>query len=154
MKIFSLVCSLFLFHSCIAQFTQEQFQSLQVEGRWEMKTKKGVLVESWTKKNDSTLTGYSYMLAGTDSIPQEVMELSFSGNRISFTATAAGQNDNKPVSFPLVSMVEGWFHFENPQHDFPQRISYQASDKILRVVISGPSEKGRREIPFNFIRVL
>ena len=52
-------------------------------------------------------------------------------------------------------MEPGLVVFENPNHDFPQKIIYQQDgDDGLKVTIEGPGEaEGSRQVEFLFRRV-
>src|SRR5687767_6771643 len=105
-----------VFSACVinanAQFRYADFKKLDnLIGRWEMKTGKGVLIEEWKKVNDSLLQNSSYRLEGRDSIQEETVLLKYSNGNISFTATTT-QNLHS-VNFPLLSLTNGKFIFEN-----------------------------------------
>jgi hypothetical protein len=118
-----------------------------------MKTKNGVLIEKWTKVNDSLLTSISYRIKGNDTTIQETVELKYLKGSIIYSPTVPDQNDGKSVTFSLIKIDSGGlhYHFENKQHDFPQKIVYMLGSKSLRVVISGQTDKGFKEIPFDFV---
>lgn len=44
--------------------------------------------------------------------------------------------DQKPVRFAATNVSVESITFENPQHDYPQRITYWRDGKILRAIIS------------------
>ena len=60
------------------------------------------------------------------------------GENLTYTATVKGQNNDKPVAFKLTTTTENQVVFENPKHDYPQKISYtQITPDSLAVKISG-----------------
>lgn len=60
------------------------------------------------------------------------------GEQLSYKANVRGQNDDKPVAFLLTETKENQLVFENPTHDYPQKISYtQVSKDSLVAEISG-----------------
>ena len=93
-------------------------------GNWETKTPDGTLTESWQKVNDSTFSATSYFIKGKDTLHQERIVLSQKGENLTYSATVKGQNDGKTIDFPSTSETETKLVFENPQHDFPQKITY------------------------------
>jgi hypothetical protein len=137
-----------------AQFNTREFKPLHLlTGKWKMETKKGFLYEHWYTVNDSTLQNKSYRVNGTDTLPQETVELKISNGAITYTSTVAGQNNQRPVTFTLVSNHDGKYIFENKGHDFPQQISYQLKDaNTLIASISGKVDNNFREIPFIYKR--
>lgn len=94
-------------------------------GTWKIITPEGQLYEVWTKNNDSLFTGKTCMIINNDTGFTEEITLKMSGNEIFYIPVVNGQNQNQPVSFKLSSDLNGEFIFENPQHDFPQRIIYR-----------------------------
>lgn len=107
-------------------------------GRWENQTQRGKMVEEWSKLNDSTFAGRSYMITATDSISLESILLKKEGNDLYYIPTVKGQNNDQPVKFKLTSSNTTSLVFENPAHDFPQKISYiLEAEKSLMAEISG-----------------
>ncbi len=146
--------ALLLSQITIAQYGVRDFKPLHLlVGNWKMETKKGFLYEHWYTVNDSTLQNKSYRVHGTDTIPQEKVELKIFNGVITYTSTVASQNNQQPVTFTLVSNNNGNYIFENKGHDFPQQISYQLKDaNTLNASISGNINGKYREIPFNYRR--
>lgn len=107
-------------------------------GKWETKTPEGILSENWEKLNDSTYKGQSYFIKDKDTVHFETMLLQQTGEELDYIATVKGQNNDKPVRFKLMETTEKELLFENPKHDYPQKISYkQTSNKSLTAEISG-----------------
>lgn len=93
-------------------------------GNWETKTPDGTLTESWQKVDDSTFSATSYFIKGKDTLHNERIILSQKGENLTYSATVNGQNNDKAIDFPSTSETETKLVFENPQHDFPQKITY------------------------------
>jgi hypothetical protein len=107
-------------------------------GQWETQSLDGTLTETWKKANDSTYTGQSYFMKGTDTIHTETIVLQQIGDELNYNANVKGQNDDKPVAFILTETNEKQLVFENLKHDYPQKISYtQVSKDSLVAEISG-----------------
>ena len=67
-----------------------------------------------------------------------------------FTAKPSGQPE---ASFKLISYKDGKVVFENPQHDFPQRVIYgKQPDGSLLARIEGEMNGQKRGIEFPFQR--
>jgi len=47
-----------------------------------------------------------------------------------------------PTSFTRTAGGERWIRFENPDHDFPQRIEYRREGDALHAKVAGPGENG------------
>lgn len=94
-------------------------------GTWQMKTKTGAICERWKKINANELHSQGFKVTGHDTIWLEKVQLVHKGNDIYYIPTVTDENAGKPVSFKLTSTKNGQFVFENPGHDFPQRVVYQ-----------------------------
>lgn len=111
-------------------------------GEWENKMPEGILTETWTKANDSTFTGKTLFIKDEDTLHSEDIVLTQKGEALLYIPTVKGQNDNKPVEFKMTeSKTENEFAFENPKHDYPQKIVYRkVSDTNLVATISGKQQ--------------
>lgn len=138
-----------------SQSTDPVFRQLWVlEGLWRMETRRGPLFEQWTKTNDSTLTGRSYRLNGSDTLILENLRLIDGPDGILYIPTVANQNNSEPVPFRLIGHRDNRFTFENPQHDFPQRIIYTiVSTDSLVAHIEGISKGKAAASHFYYKRV-
>lgn len=87
-----------------------------------MKTAKGYSCERWTKINSNELQGIAFNITGKDTAVLERVRLSNTNSAISYNVTGAKSGDK--TSFKLTSSKNGEFVFENPAHDFPQRVVY------------------------------
>lgn len=107
-------------------------------GNWENTSPEGVLTENWQKLNDSTFSAASYFIKGKDTIHFESIILAQLGETLTYKATVKGQNDDKPVSFPSIAESDKQLVFENPKHDYPQKITYtKGANNTLTAEISG-----------------
>ena len=110
-------------------------------GSWEQKLPEGTLIENWEKENDSTFIGGSYFVKGKDTIHSENVVLTQKNEDLFYIPTVIGQNNDEPVTFKLTSDIENTFVFENPTHDYPQKITYKkVNDTNLLASISGKQQ--------------
>ena len=122
-------------------------------GTWTLHTRQGTVLERWKQVNDSTLSGKSVVVkAPNDTLPQESLELALRRGKWSYTSTVQGQNDNQPVSFPIIFLRGTEFVSENPNHDFPQRIAYRRINNQLFASIEGKNDGRYNKMNFDFIR--
>jgi hypothetical protein len=82
------------------------------------------LVEIWEKQDDSTYLGRGCMVKGRDTVVQESVSLQERNGQLYYIPTVAGQNDGRAVRFTLTAISDRHMVFENPAHDFPQKITY------------------------------
>ncbi len=99
--------------------------------------------ETWAKKPDGTYAGSAYTLVGKDTAFQEIMELKpeagiwrLSVSGVNETPTVFVFTDHRPLRFVC----------ENPDNEFPQKISYSRHADKLSAIITG----GRMKITFLF----
>ena len=146
-KPFLLVGAFFSMVSCQNKSTH-QYEKIEkmnwLVGRWENKSLDGLLTETWTKENDSTLSGKTYFIKNEkDTIHAESIVLKQLKEELIYSPTVKGQNNDEPVDFRLTSDAENSFTFENMKHDYPKKITYKkVNDKSLVATISG-SQQGK-----------
>ncbi|MBL7930370.1 MAG: hypothetical protein JNL60_00625 [Bacteroidia bacterium] len=110
-------------------------------GRWENKSTDAFAMESWIKQDDSTFTGKSFVVIGKDTVSSEILRLEQKGNDVFYVPTVRNQNEGLPVNFKLTGSDSNLLVFENPEHDFPQKITYhRISTDSMTAVISGTIE--------------
>lgn len=97
-----------------------------LEGTWQRSTPDGIAYESWKVKSRHLMLGEGYATKGGGKQVLENLRLFVEDGKTVYEATVPDQNDGKPVHFLLTRSdpQQGLFVFENPAHDFPQRISY------------------------------
>ncbi|TCN57439.1 hypothetical protein D0809_12735 [Flavobacterium circumlabens] len=107
-------------------------------GNWENKSPDGLLIENWQKVNDSTFSATSYFIKEKDTLHFEKIVLSQKGEKLTYSATVNGQNNDKAIDFPSTSETETKLVFENPQHDYPQKITYtKGANNTLTAEVTG-----------------
>jgi len=107
-------------------------------GTWENKSLKGSIYETWSKTNDIELSGKSYILKEKDTIVFENIRLVQETDSLFYIPIVKNQNEGLPVRFSAKTISETQLIFENPQHDFPQIISYtKINTDSLTAEISG-----------------
>lgn len=119
-------------------------------GDWHNITPEGILTESWKQLNDSVFAGRSYFVTGNDTSFSETIRLEQRKNGLYYIPTVSDQNSGKAVEFKLTSASAAKLAFENPEHDFPSKITYTliTKDSIL-ALISGEvnGEKNTQTFP-------
>ena len=102
-------------------------------GTWQQKKGNGIIYESWQQLDDSTFYGKSFYMKAADTVMLEVVNLEQRNGKLSYVATTMNQNDARPVAFVMSAGTPSFLVFENPQHDFPTRITYKhvAPDSLM-----------------------
>ena len=120
----------------------EQFEWLT--GNWKGPADKGDFYESWTRYDESTLTGEGYLIIENDTVFREVLRIQ---NICGHWVYIASINKGVPVLFALAASDDSKWVFENKEHDFPQRVVYSLkTDGSLLAWIEGEMKgKMRKE---------
>lgn len=108
-----------------------------IVGKWGIVSPEGSLTEIWTQKNDSTYAGETYFVMGKDTVFSEKISLEQRGNEINYITVIANQNQGKPTAFKLMKAGKKSVVFENPTHDYPQKITYTKITDGILAEISG-----------------
>ena len=93
-------------------------------GNWQKQSEKGILTEAWRKLDDSTLVGRSYLISEADTLLLESIRLEQRTGKLYYIPTVSDQNEGQPVVFAQTNLTDSTVIFENPKHDFPQKITY------------------------------
>lgn len=89
--------------------------------------------EIWSKSYDGVLFGYSVTMRGEQLLAFEDMRIEPTATGSDFIASPNGKD---PVRFHLAKHTESSLTFANPEHDFPQLITYARDGDRLRAEIS------------------
>jgi hypothetical protein len=153
-KIVAASISIIVFCCWTIQQKNEIKRAEWLVGTWENKTKKGSIYETWVKGSDSELLGKSYMLNNKDTVVFETVKLVQEKNNLFYIPTVKDQNKSLPVRFTLIKSSDKLLVFENPKHDFPQKISYtKINIDSLIAEISGLVKGKARKQTFPMKRV-
>ncbi len=142
-----------LFSSCTDKYAPLDRLSW-ISGKWRTDVKGNELTENWSRTNDSTWMGQSAFMENGKIRYTETMSIRLRENKLQFITAVSNQNDGKEVAFNLISQSESQFVFENPTHDFPQRITYvyKGENKLYAYISSDINGKEKR-VEFHFQRV-
>lgn len=129
----------------VASCKKEEEKALQeidkvkwIVGEWENKSKDGVLTENWERISDTVFDAVCYFVHGKDTLHNEKIRLKQAENAIIYSPTVKGENGNRPVHFKMTSINANELVFENPKHDYPQKIVYtKVTEDSLVTKISG-----------------
>jgi len=123
-------------------------------GTWENKTERGSIYESWSRTGVNALSGKSYKLNQHDTVAFEMISLVREHDKLIYIPQVSDQNDGQPVRFASTKITPDVLIFENPEHDFPQVISYtRVTTDSLVASISGMRNGEERKILFPMRRV-
>jgi hypothetical protein len=137
--------SIVVWASLIAVLPAQQlhdFDFHRLKGNWIKKSTSGTEIEHWEENNEG-FTGYGAKIQNADTLITEALRI-FKHNGVwQYEAKVKNQNQGAPVLFTLTQSGRNGFTFENPEHDFPQKIRYTFKKEGMRVALYGPSPKGK-----------
>jgi hypothetical protein len=108
-------------------------------------------LEQWMKPSGQTMLGMSRTVANGKTVAYEFIQLREQDGDLFYVAKPSGQAE---ASFKLIKYNNQEAVFENPQHDFPQRIIYRLEkDGSLSAAIEGMSKGKLKHIDFPMKRV-
>ncbi|MFQ5652713.1 MAG: DUF6265 family protein [bacterium] len=122
-------------------------------GVWRRESDRGLTHETWRKLSDRTFEGESVRIskASGDTVFTESLRLVQMQGELFYLPKVA--ENAYPVPFKLVAFQGNRVVFENPEHDFPQRIIYYREDAdSLTVTVEGATKDDNRRIDFHFRR--
>ena len=138
------------------QPTRGRIESLAwLSGCWERRGQRGVTEEQWARPAGGTMIGFSRTVrhvADRDSTTEyEFLRAFTREGKLVYAALPSGQ---RYAEFTETSAGDSSVVFENPQHDFPQRITYtrRGADSVV-ARIDGMIQGQSRAIDFPYVRV-
>lgn len=154
LKLFAALVGLIVISASTLKEANDVKKAEWLIGTWENKTPKGSVFETWTKINDHELFGKSYLVKENDTVVFETIQVVQEQDLLFYIPLVKNQNNGLPVRFTGKAISETQLIFENPQHDFPQKISYTKikSDSLV-AEISGIQNGQQRKQTFLMKRV-
>jgi len=120
-------------------------------GCWEGQMGSGKTQEQWMRPDGNSMLGMSRTVVNGKTPFFEFLQIKPDGEDIVYMARPQG---NEPTAFKLVKLNEGMAVFENAQHDFPRRITYQRQiDGSLSARLEGTQNGKDRVVDFPMKRV-
>ncbi|WP_410005827.1 DUF6265 family protein [Aequorivita nionensis] len=134
--------------------SSEKIDELQwLLGTWINQNGEEFSQETWSQESPSSFTAFSFTQVGKETVFAETMALEQKADSLLLTVATAKPEQEKPVTFKLISSENGQFTFENKNHDFPQRIIYTKPAKdSLHAWIEGTLNGEAKKVDFSFSR--
>jgi hypothetical protein len=108
-----------------------------LEGTWNRTNVKirSSASERWVKTDQGDFQGWGVTMSGSDTSFVEKLKIIIKDNEVYYVADVP---DNKELTyFKFIELTATGFICENPEHDFPKKISYQLNGSKLKATISG-----------------
>ncbi|MEP1144579.1 MAG: DUF6265 family protein [Henriciella sp.] len=138
--------SLLILGACASISLAEEADSNRLDwitGCWQ--SEDGKIQEVWSASEDGYYFGYATTKRDGHIVFFEQMRIDPASMPV-FNAYPAGQG---PFAFPAVEVSQQSIVFANPEHDFPQKISYARDGATLTAVIS--KSDGSSPGAFNYL---
>ena len=127
-----------IFCQQITDQTTDNFKKLGwLEGTWTLTNAKAGQSghERWRKTSPVELRGYGVTMKGTDTVFMEKLRILVREDNLYYLADVP--ENKEPVYFKLTKIGDAGFVCENPDHDFPKKITYRLVGDKLKATISG-----------------
>jgi hypothetical protein len=118
-----------------------------LSGCWEFTTGSRTVTEYWLPPKGGTMLGLSRTVSGGRTVEWEFVLLRAGTNGLEYVARPSGQAE---AVFTSTSVRADEVVFENPAHDFPQRITYRRTSEGLSATIGGTMKQQARNIEFRY----
>ncbi|MBL7941516.1 MAG: hypothetical protein JNM00_02060 [Flavobacteriales bacterium] len=148
------IASIILTGSCTVQRLHISETSWLV-GSWICDFGQGVqMLEQWKEGRKGELHGISYQIVNGDSTIFETIVLKVENDQLHYIVTAPDENGTTPIDFVSTGGKNNTWIFENPAHDYPQKITYTRVGKdSIMAEISGNMNGTFKAIPFPMKRL-
>ena len=141
---------LFLAATALASAQYDDSQLGWLAACWELRPAPGRSIEEqWTKPAGNTLRGMGRTIKGGKTVFTEFLRISVVNGRLTYTARIGTKG---VTEFPLLRMTADEIIFENPTHDFPQRILYRKNGPNIKARIEGVDKGKERHEDFLYTR--
>jgi hypothetical protein len=112
-----------------------------LEGKWVGKYDTVPIFEQWKPPDGNIMRGRGGVLSGKDTVFSERINIEQRGHDLYYIAIVG--HNREPAEFKFTGYKEDTAVFENPAHDFPQRVLYyKNSDGTVYACVDG-KYKGR-----------
>jgi hypothetical protein len=110
-----------------------------LSGCWQGRQGTAIIEEMWSKPAGTTMLGLGRTVKDNRTVSFEFMQFREENGNLFFLPQPQG---GAQVRFPLKEFTPAKFTFENLNHDYPQRVSYERKSNLLLASIEG-TEKGK-----------
>ncbi len=113
-----------------------------LNGCWEGRQGTAILEEIWSKPRGTSMIGLGRTVKENRTVSFEFMQFREENGSLVFLPQPQG---GARVRFPLKEVSGSKLTFENPAHDFPQRVMYERKGKGLLLAAIEGTIKGKFE---------
>lgn len=142
---------LLLLFVCVSVPAEEVNSRGFLSGCWAFSRGPLAVEEQWTKPAGGALLGLSRTMRDGRMVFHEYLRIEREGADVVYTPQLS--TGARPVAFKLVRLTKDEAVFENPDHDFPQRIIYTRTAGGLTARTEGVRDGQTRSDVFPYKRV-
>ena len=135
--------------SGVAAQTHPVHQLDWLAGCWSMTRGDTMVEEHWMKPGGGTMLGMSRTIRGGKTSEYEFLQIRDVNGTLGYVAQPSGQAE---AAFTLRTVSGSEAIFENPEHDFPQRIIYRRTADGLSARVEGARNGQLRGIDYPYKR--
>lgn len=121
-----------------------------IGGHWCMERGEEIIEELWLPPHGGVAIGIGRRHSKDRTTAFEYLRIVDVDGVLTYIAQPGGQ---PPTAFRMTAAGAQWIRFENPGHDFPQRIEYRRDGDTLLAETAGPGADGEeRVLSFDYRR--
>lgn len=122
-----------------------------MQGCWRLTSNGRTVDEQWMAPNGGAMLGTSRTVRDGKLVEYEFVVLREKDGALVYQAHPSGQPGGE---FPMKTVEGTSVVFENPAHDFPQRIGYRRAGDRLDAWIEGTIDGKARRVEFPYLRAV
>jgi hypothetical protein len=120
-----------------------------LQGCWESTAAQRSVEETWMAPRGGTMLGMGRTVRDGELVEYELIVLREQGGQLAYHAHPSGQPS---AVFLSTSVTGSSVLFENPQHDFPQKVGYRRDGDALSAWVEGTLNGKARRVDFSYRR--
>jgi hypothetical protein len=121
-----------------------------LSGCWSQPRANGGVEEHWMAPLGESMLGMSRTVVSGKTVEYEFLRIAVVNGTLAYVAAPSGQTE---TAFPLKTLEDGVVVFENPSHDFPQRVIYRRNaDASVTARVEGTVDGKTRGQDFPYRR--
>ena len=138
---------------CSCGVQQEEIDLSSLSGNWITESEGTIFCEDWGVFSGSGLIGIGYMIEGVDTTFTEKLRIFPENGSWIYEATVFEQNNSESIEFIMTSDSLNIFVFENPLHDFPNKITYNfCTPEEMKVNVGNGNPASEMSVSFRTSR--
>ena len=121
-----------------------------LQGCWRSTRGEATIEEQWMAPRGGTMVGMGRTVRGSKTLEYEMVLIKEQDGRLAYEAHPSGQPS---ATFIATTASDATVVFENPEHDFPQRVGYKRNGaNALDAWIEGQAKGQSRRVDFSYQR--